>query len=403
MVEKMNLGQFYNFLRTVRRRIADVYREIEEVQYQFNDLYASLMQNWQEQASACLTIVQQEIEKQSLPPSLADQLEARLREEREKLAKEIADLRQKVAAQRDAARAALTNAQKQIVALRKANPELNAREEELKARRTSLETELATIQNKISRLNSFPIGWIRNAGTLSQLRQQHAALQKNLEGVITELRAVRQEWQEHKLEAERQQAQLKADWQAASIQAAQLQAQLDAILANQEAIVLRRATEALLVEMKEVPPEAGALSEPLQKLVELNTSRDDYQRGLTSVAEVLGLLKGLGEGMNRFITSVSTVYEEQRRYQLPDLEVDVSETVADLHNMWGEFQSKVKDEKYLGARPSEFSTRIDYFIKTKLTEASIERMFQDLGSSLNTATKAWDSKALTGRRKKHGR
>ncbi|MBC7264697.1 MAG: hypothetical protein H5T64_10155 [Chloroflexi bacterium] len=403
MGEKMNLGQFYNFLRTARRRIADVYREIEEVQYQFNDLYASVMQNWQEQASACLTILQQQIEKKSLPPSLAAQLEGRLKEEREKFDKEVADLCQRVAAQRDTAHAALMNAQDQIAALRKSNPELNAREEELKARRVSLETELAAIQNNINRLNSFPVGWIRNAGAIRQLRQQHAALQKNLEGVITELRAVRQEWQERKMEAERQQAQLKADWQAASIEAAQLQAQLDALVANQEAIVLRRAAEALLVEMKEVPPDAGELSEPLQKLVELNTSREGYQRGLTSVAEVLGLLKGLGEGMDRFITSVSTVFEEQRRYQLPDLEVDISKTVADFHNMWGEFQSKVKDEKYLGARPLEFSERIHYFIKAKLTEETIERMFEDLGASLNAATKAWDSKDLTGRRKKRGR
>jgi len=39
MATAMTLAQFYNYVRTSRQRMADVYREVEEIQFQFNDLH----------------------------------------------------------------------------------------------------------------------------------------------------------------------------------------------------------------------------------------------------------------------------------------------------------------------------------------------------------------------------
>ena len=48
MGTRMSLAEFYKYARTNRKRMADIYREIEEIQYQFNDLYARQLEEHQE-------------------------------------------------------------------------------------------------------------------------------------------------------------------------------------------------------------------------------------------------------------------------------------------------------------------------------------------------------------------
>jgi len=57
--------------------------------------------------------------------------------------------------------------------------------------------------------------------------------------------------------------------------------------------------------------------------------------------------------------------------------------------MWPDLQAKVKDEKYLGTHPVEFDQRIREIMPKRLSEAAIQKMFDDMGSALNQATKAW--------------
>lgn len=93
--------------------------------------------------------------------------------------------------------------------------------------------------------------------------------------------------------------------------------------------------------------------------------------------------------MDRFIRSVGTVYEEQRRYKLPSLTVKLSDAVTSFHAIWPDFQAKVKDEKYLGLHPLEFERRIKEILPARLGEAAIQKMFEDMGEALSQATKAW--------------
>ena len=127
----------------------------------------------------------------------------------------------------------------------------------------------------------------------------------------------------------------------------------------------------------------------LSPLVELTRNKAQYEAGLTSVAEILGLLKGLGEGMDRFIRSVATLDEEQRRYKLPALTIGLSDTVTRFHALWPEFQAKVKDEKYLGTHPLEFQQGIKQIVQERLNTVAIQTMFDDMGAALNKASKAW--------------
>jgi hypothetical protein len=93
--------------------------------------------------------------------------------------------------------------------------------------------------------------------------------------------------------------------------------------------------------------------------------------------------------MDRFIRSVATVYEEQRRYKLPSLSLNLSNAVTSFHTVWPDFQAKVKDEKYLGTHPLEFNQRIEDIVQARINEAAIQKMFEDMGDALTRATKAW--------------
>ncbi|MGQ9494167.1 MAG: hypothetical protein ACUVR2_10465 [Anaerolineae bacterium] len=386
MVATMTLSDFYTYMRDKRKRIADIYREIEEIQYQFNDLHAQQLQGRQKLIDAYTPLL---LKAENLPIELAQQLAAQERIERETLQKEITTLEQDITLKRQRADQLIKEAQKQIALLREQNPILNQQEEELKARRASIEGEIQRLDKELKRLGCFPIGWLTNYFRRRRLLKQRTKLVENLEAINRGIRTVRGKWQEEKKRLEEGQAELRSKWQTLSIEIAQLQARLDDLTAHLEEYSRQNAVQNWLGNLGELSINDVSWRDRLAPLVELNRNKANYEAGLTSVAEILGLLQGLGEGLDRFTRSVAMVYEEQRRYKLPILRLNLSDAVTSFHAIWPDFQSKVKDEKYLGTHPLEFSQRIQDIVRKHLNETAIQRMFEDMGNALTQATKAW--------------
>jgi DNA repair exonuclease SbcCD ATPase subunit len=222
-----------------------------------------------------------------------------------------------------------------------------------------------------------------------RVRRQREQLVENLAVLDTGIRVVREKWQTRKKELQQSQADLQSKWQAISVDVSQLQARLDHLETDFDDLTKRNAAQNLLGNLQDLPVSAGPWRDRLAPLVELSRHKSDYEVGLRTVAEILGLLKGLGEGMDRFVRSVATVYEEQKRYKLAMIKLNLSDGVTSFHALWPEFQAKVKDEKYLGTHPLEFSQRVQEVVSQRLQEAAIKRMFEDMGSALTAATKQW--------------
>nr|MBC7244620.1 hypothetical protein [Chloroflexota bacterium] len=386
MATTMTLSDFYSYVRDNRKRIADIYRELEEIQYQFNDLHARQLQGRQKLIDAYTPLL---VKAENLPTEIAQQLAAQEQVEREALLKEITTLEQDITLKRQRADQFIKEAQRQIALLREQNPILNQQEEELKARRAFIEGEIQRLDKELKRLGCFPIGWLTNYFRRRRLLKQRRQLATNLEAINRGIRTVREKWQAEKKNLEEGQAELQSKWQALSVEIAQLQARLDDLSAHLEEYSRRNAAQNWLSNLREMSINDETWRDRLAPLVELNRNKANYETGLTSVAEILGLLQGLGEGMDRFIRSVAMVYEEQRRYKLPMLRLNLSDAVISFHAIWPDFQSKVKDEKYLGAHPLEFSYRIRDIVQKHFTEAAIQRMFEDMGNALTQATKTW--------------
>ncbi len=386
MPTTITLADFYNYVRDGRKRIADVYREIEEIQFQFNDLHARQLAERQKLISAYAPLLQK---GEDLPPELQQLLAAQEQTERQALREEIARLEKEVADKRSTADSFIQLGQKQVAALREENPILNQQEEGLKARRASLEQEIQRLDLELKQMGCFPLGWLTHFFQRRRLRREREQLAGNLEALNNGIRIVREKWQTRKKELQQNQADLQGKWQALSVEASQLQARLDDLTTNIDDLTRRNAARNLLGNLREVPVTEGAWRDKLSPLVELSRNKSGYEVGLTTVAESLGLLKGLGEGMDRFVRSVSTVYEEQRRYKLPMPRVTLSDAVTSFHAQWPAFQAKVKDEKYLGTHPLEFSQRVREIIAGQFQEDAIKSMFEDMGSALTKATKQW--------------
>jgi len=383
----MTLAEFYRYTRENRKRIADVYREIEEIQYQFNDLYQRQVAERQTLVSTYAPLLIKATD--DLPSDMAELLTEQERIERDAIEEEIARLETEIAEKRRTGDQLVTEAQRQVAYLRKQNPILDQQEEEFKARHASLETEIQQLDTKIKGLNRFPIGWLTNSVKLRRLRKQRVGLVRNARDVKRGIHIVRKKWSSEKKALQEKQADLRSRWQVLSVEVSQLQSRLDHLTTNIDQQSKYNAAQHLLSDLKESPTSAGPWKDRLDPLVELNRSEAIYRTGLRTVSEILGLLNGVGEGMDRFIRSVGTVHEEQRRYRLSPLKLRLSTAVTSFHAAWPEFQTKVKDEKYLGTHPLAFSQRVQEFTQERLNETAIQRMFKDMGDALNKATKAW--------------
>lgn len=381
MAAPYKLGDFCRYLATQRDSIRGVYREIEEVQYQFNELYRQNTKAWQAAISKTVPLL---IGDEPLPPALAHNLLKVTDEERAKLAKEIAELTGLIAARRSEADQAIAAAQAEVNNLRQMNPQLDAQEEELKARDT-------TIQQAIQELGTA----IKHTGLLSgffqrrRLKREREEQRLALAECTKQLRQVRENWKEEKKRCQDDQVRLQQEWEAASLEAAQSQSRLDYLQSNQEKLSRQNGAGRFLAELQETPDAPEPLRQTLAGMVELNRVKAEYEEGLRTVAEALGLLKGMSEGMERFLQSARKVYEEQTQHSLPELRIKLGAEVTNLHALWPQFQAQVKDEKELGTHPAEFSRRVQAIIQSHLGDQAIATMFESMGEALNQATKAW--------------
>ena len=383
-VYSMTIAQFHRYLGDTGRDLAACYQEVEEVQFQFNDIFKLEMEAWQEKFSYCYPRVA--AQRQEIPADFARVIDRTEKEELERIRGEIAQLEKDLEEARARSDDLLAQAQAATLVLREANPELNESEEKLKSLMAQHQDEYAQAFEEIEALQRPFLGSLRHFSRIRKLRKTQRTAKKRQASTLTELRKVRAEWLEWVNNAGDTQATLRQEWQKTGVEMSQNQARRDHLVENLEDLAVQAALQRVLEELDEPPVVPGELGVALAELVERNRVRRSYEEGLRSVAEVLGLSKGVGEGLTRFQRSVATVLQEQRRYSLKEVHVGLPESVAVMNQVWKELAAKVKDEKHLGTHPLEFSRMVDGYIKRRLTGENIRSLFEVMGEALNQAT-----------------
>ncbi len=387
-VHRMTIAQFHRYLDDRRRELEACYKEVEEVQFQFNDIFKLELEAWQAKFSYCYPRIA--AQRQEMPEALARLIDRTEQEELERLRAEIAELEKEVEEAQARSDDLLAQARGVTLTLREANPELNEREEELKSLMARYQDEYAQAFEEIEVLQSPFLGSLRHFFEIRKLRETQKTARKQQASTLTALQKVRAEWLEWVEMAGDTQAELRQNWQQTEIEMSQNQARHDHLVDNLEDLAVQAALQRVLEELNESPGVPGELGAALDELVEHNRVRRSYEEGLRAVAEVLGLTKGVGEGLTRFQRSVATVLQEQRRYSLKEVRVPLPQSAAVMNQVWKELGAKVKDEKHMGTHPLEFSRVVDVYIKKRLTDEKIQSLFETMGEALNQATKAWN-------------
>lgn len=387
-VYRMSLGQFYRYLKDKGQELKECYKEIEEVQYQFNDIFKRELADWQVLFGKVFPVVL--AGRGDLAPGLIDLIDRTEQEEVARLRAEIVGLGEAVTNGRKETDGLLAEAQGLTQALREANPEINDEEERLKRRVKAYQDEYADAYEKAEDLGRGLFGGLVHAGEIAKLKRQQRISKSRQAADLEHLRRVRQEWLERVEETSEEQSALRIAWQTKSREVSEAQSRLEHLRANLDILAEQAAIQRVLEELDHDPGVEGDLGRQLVELVQRNETRHNYEQGLQAVAEALGLTKGVGEGMQRFRKSVGKVLEEQRRYSLAEVRVPLSRRAAALNQTWKVLLDKVRDEEYLGKHPMAFAEIVRAYVSERLTDDNIQYLFESMGESLSQATAAWN-------------
>ncbi|MFO7916565.1 MAG: hypothetical protein R6V13_00590 [Anaerolineae bacterium] len=387
-VYRMTLAEFYHYLQAKREELQACYKEVEEVQFQLNDMFKRELEAWQEQISFCYPRLAKQ--RDEMPQAFAQWIDRMEAEEKERIRQEIADLAREIEETRQRMDQLMARGQAATKALREHNPKLNAQEERLKKQVFNYEEEYAQAFEEIETLKQSPFGRLANWGKIRRLKRVQKKAKEQQRQALEELREVRRTWKQKVEGTGEKQAELRKEWEQLSIRLSQARGRHDHLQENFDPLAEQAALQRVLEELEEPPDVPGPLGEGLERLVKHNKIRRAYETGLRAVAETLGLLKAMGEGLDRFGNSVQTVLEEQRRFDLPRTHVLVPHSVAVTNQIWKTLQDHVEDERDMGTNPLKFSRIVDHYTKSRLTDEQIESFFQELGQALSRATEAWN-------------
>ena len=74
---------------------------------------------------------------------------------------------------------------------------------------------------------------------------------------------------------------------------------------------------------------------------------------------------------------------------LPQLKVQLPDSVIAFHSQWDGLRAKMRDDARLCAHPTEFLEAAQPVVERDLSDEAITGMFNNLGQALDEATKKW--------------
>jgi DNA repair exonuclease SbcCD ATPase subunit len=388
----MKAGEILRYFDEQMQAIELLVLELEEIQIAFNAKF----DQWQDQHDAALERLIGQISDR--PDAISSALRSAIDECVPQELREIDERRQKVKAdylprRQRAADALLQEAQLEVAEMRTLNPQLDEQEEELKREQSRLEARLSELNERV-RARSKGLGVVRHLLAITKDDRERQRIIGKLEMIHSSLYKVRREWEQKSEELRTSQAKLQAQWQMESIAVARLQSELDQLddPVYRQDLAQRRAIRLVLDALKEpVSSSDSDLESGLREMVNLNIRTDAYHEGLASVGGLIGLLRGINNGMEAVRKSVDGLEREQEMHSayLKPLDFSLPARVKAFHKQWPSLAQQFADEETVGAGPEQFSSTVKPLLEGPLSEARIEDMFSALEAMIKQSTKAW--------------
>jgi chromosome segregation ATPase len=391
MSRTLSAEAFRDFIADQQQQIARAFQEVEQVQAEYQGMYT----RFKADHDRTLLVLVNKIEStlaDALGAALRKQIDARVPVERKAIADRIAKLEKgELPDLQRQADYLIQKGQKETTDLRKINPKLNDREEMLKRDLAHWQQTLDDLNAQVSTLGG---GWgvILHARKIHDLDRERFRVIGRMESLSKELSKVRQDWKDLYDMVDKNQAEWKAWWQKKMAQLGELKQEHDYLAQNTDTLARHRAILFVVDNLKEPVPDApSALDAALKQMIELNIQTDQFQAALGSVAGMLGIAKGVDEGLRRFGESTRAVLNEQARHSayLPPLQIELIDSVLAFGAVWDDLAAKVKDEKALAQHPADFIVAMKPFLDERLTKDHITAFFDTLGKAMARATSRW--------------
>lgn len=384
---RFTLSQFDHYLQETQQSRDACYQEVEQVQQALQAVFDKELAAWNETFSYCYPQVMSR--RRELPADFQAVIDRVEGEERARIRGEISDLDQKVKNGRKQMDEYLAQAQTATENLRKFNPGLNQREEILKAQVVQFQDEYTDAFEQLEKLDTSPLGWLTNLGQIRRLKKvQRMAKQQQAQAMV-KLRNVRQDWLERVEKTSDTQAELRKKWQELGVEVAEAEGEKNRLETNFDQLVENAAIQRVLQELKHAPDLSDELGDKLRELAQRNKTREAYEEALRQIAETVGRLKGLGDGLERFSGSVRDVLREQRRYNLAQVNVLLSPAVEKMNANWPELRQAMADQKELAQKPDNVARTAERYNTDRLSDEQIKDYFEEMGAALNAATSRW--------------
>jgi hypothetical protein len=207
------------------------------------------------------------------------------------------------------------------------------------------------------------------------------------------LSEVRNLWAKHRAAGRDEEDRLQQAWRLRTAEIAKLTQELDGLTDDFEGVCRQAAIEDWVrAQETYAPTGASDLDEALKQLVAARQRAADCETGVVAVSEILGVLKGVGEGMARMQTSIESVKKEQDMHsELSTLKLEAPPEFLKFHGLWDALMETVVDEKRSIEHPKTFADIVRSVIDTYLNNDNLGLMFNMAGEVLNKATKEqWD-------------
>ncbi len=384
---------FRDFLQAERNKVSNAFQAMEHIQADYQGVYTRFRDDHDKTLAALADRVQA-LPDAALPKELQVSIQARVPEECKTIEKRIAELNQELPRIQKEMDDLLAANQKKIADLRNLNPQLNDREERVKADVALAQKQLDDLNQQVGE-QAGGLGFILHAFKIHELDRERYRVLGRVESLTSELSKVRQEWKDKHEGIEKEQRESQSAWQELQARAGTLSQERDELAQASDTLARQRAITFVLDNLKTpVETKQAALDGDLKQMVALNIQTDDLQTALGSIAGILGVMKGMDEGLKRLGESAAAIINEQQRHSayLPPLTIELDDGVLTFGKVWDDLSAKGKDEKTFAAHPADFATAMKPFLDDRLANDKIAGYFNALGQALQRATGKWRSK-----------
>ncbi|MHB8995401.1 MAG: S46 family peptidase [Armatimonadota bacterium] len=360
--------------------------EIAEIQNEFETHFVEWQQRYENAKAAAIAWVEEHDWQE--PQWLMDEVNQRLPQMRQQKQERLAELQKEITDLETQREGIEQQNDEAVTKLKKQNPRLNRREEKLKQQEIDAKDNFHRLSNDWRR-TARGLGWLLRPGAVRRSRE---AMEEALEEWTTlsaRLAEVRNSWLNLKEKTDETETTLQEAWRLRTAEIARLKRELSELQRDLDGAAKESALDEILDALAEPrqsnQPEFDKL---LATVMEAHEASQRYEAGIGQVAELMGLVQGVCEGLTRMAESVRSVKAEQDMHaELTNLKLSADPAVLQFHSLWDQLAPLALDEMKAAAHPAQFAAAVKQAIGERLSNTNIDAMFNTLGNELDQATK----------------